>query len=158
MIQTLEDMIRRLFTYCLEFEHSDGFTHDSCTLIPALELAYKASIHSSTGKTNSMLEKGWKPKLPVDTLKKYLVCIHVTASSFRILLDKVSHHANQSMTDAFEYAKQNWYKIHKTHEFKVGDLILVSTLNSNIIKGPKEVKDAFTGPCVIKVLHGTNAV
>ncbi|MBW0539636.1 hypothetical protein O181_079351 [Austropuccinia psidii MF-1] len=41
MIQTLEDMIKRFFAYGLEFRDSDGFTHDWCTLIPALELAYK---------------------------------------------------------------------------------------------------------------------
>ncbi|MBW0586242.1 hypothetical protein O181_125957 [Austropuccinia psidii MF-1] len=50
MIQTLEDMIRRFCAYGLEFKDSDGFTHDWCTLIPALELAYETSIHSSTGK------------------------------------------------------------------------------------------------------------
>ncbi|MBW0576233.1 hypothetical protein O181_115948 [Austropuccinia psidii MF-1] len=41
MIQTLEDMIRRFCAYGLEFKDSDVFTHDWCTLIPALELAYK---------------------------------------------------------------------------------------------------------------------
>ncbi|MBW0531708.1 hypothetical protein O181_071423 [Austropuccinia psidii MF-1] len=75
MIQTLEDMIRRFCAYGLEFKDSDGFTHDWCTLIPALELAYKTSIHSSTGKTPAMLERGWNPRLPYDTLKKDLVDI-----------------------------------------------------------------------------------
>ncbi|MBW0547922.1 hypothetical protein O181_087637 [Austropuccinia psidii MF-1] len=56
MIQTLEDMIRRFFAYVLEFKDSDGFTHDWCKLIPALELKYKTSIHYSTGKTPAMLE------------------------------------------------------------------------------------------------------
>ncbi|MBW0576166.1 hypothetical protein O181_115881 [Austropuccinia psidii MF-1] len=101
MIQTLGDMIRRSCAYCLEFKDSYGFTHDWCTLIPALELAYKTSIHASTGKILEMLEKGWNPKLPVDTLKKDLVDIHPTASSFKLFLDKVRHHANQSMDDAF---------------------------------------------------------
>ncbi|MBW0594174.1 hypothetical protein O181_133889 [Austropuccinia psidii MF-1] len=105
-----------------------------------------------------MLEKGWNPKLPIDTLKKDLIDIHPTASSFKLLLDKVRHHANQSMNDAFEYAKQKWDKSHKTPEFKVGDLILVSTLNFNNIKGPKKLKDSFAGPFIIKALHGTNAV
>ncbi|MBW0553187.1 hypothetical protein O181_092902 [Austropuccinia psidii MF-1] len=106
MIQTLEDMIRRFGSYGLEFKYSDGFTHDWwCTLIPALELAYKTSIHSSTGKPPAMLEKGWNPKLPADTLKKDLIYIHPTASSFKLLLDKVRHHANQSMNNSFEYAK-----------------------------------------------------
>ncbi|MBW0579390.1 hypothetical protein O181_119105 [Austropuccinia psidii MF-1] len=158
MIQTLEDMIRRFCAYGLEFEDYDGFTHDWCTLIPALKLAYQTSIHASTGKTPAMLEKGWNPKLPVDTLKKDLVDIHPTSSSFKLLLDKVRHHANQSMNDSFEYAKQELDKSHKTPEFKVGDLILVSTLSFNNIKGPKKLKDSFAGPFIIKAFYGTNAV
>ncbi|MBW0523391.1 hypothetical protein O181_063106 [Austropuccinia psidii MF-1] len=68
MIQKLENMIRRSCAYGLEFKDSDCFTHDWYTLIPALELAYKTSIHSSTAKTPAMLEKGWNPRLPYDTL------------------------------------------------------------------------------------------
>ncbi|MBW0540363.1 hypothetical protein O181_080078 [Austropuccinia psidii MF-1] len=41
MIQTLEDMIRRFCDYGLDLKYSDGFTHDWCTIIPALELANK---------------------------------------------------------------------------------------------------------------------
>ncbi|MBW0549374.1 hypothetical protein O181_089089 [Austropuccinia psidii MF-1] len=105
-----------------------------------------------------MLEKGWNPKLPVDTLKKDSIDIHPTASSFRLLLDKLRHNANQSMNDAFEYAKQKWDKSHKAPEFKVGDLILVSTLNFDNIKSPNKLKDSFSGTFIIKALHGTNAV
>ncbi|MBW0558174.1 hypothetical protein O181_097889 [Austropuccinia psidii MF-1] len=105
MIQTLEDMIRRSCAYGLEFKDSHGFTHDWCTLIPAFELAYKTSIHSSTGKTPAMLEKGFNPRLPYDTLKKDLVDIHPTESSFNIMLGKARHHANRCMQDSFKYAK-----------------------------------------------------
>ncbi|MBW0556551.1 hypothetical protein O181_096266 [Austropuccinia psidii MF-1] len=105
-----------------------------------------------------MLEKGWNPKLPADTLKKDLVDIHPTSSSFKLFLDKVGHQANKSMNDAFEYAKQKWDKSHGILEFKFGDLILVSTLNFDNIKGPKQLKDSFAGPFIIKALHGTNAV
>ncbi|MBW0579153.1 hypothetical protein O181_118868 [Austropuccinia psidii MF-1] len=158
MIQTFEDMIRRFCAYGLEFKDSDSFTHDWCTLIPALELFYKTSIHASTGKTPSMLEKGWNPKLPADNLKKDLIDIHPTASSFKLLLDKVRHHENQSMNNAFEYAKQKWDKSHTTPKFKVGNLIIVSTLKFNNITGPKKLKDSFAGPFIIKGLHVTNAV
>ncbi|MBW0552107.1 hypothetical protein O181_091822 [Austropuccinia psidii MF-1] len=99
MIQTLEDMIRRFCAYVLDFKDSDGYTHVWCRLIPELELAYKTSIHASTGKTPATLEKGWYPKLPVATLKKYLAYIHPTDSRFRLFLDKVRHHSNKSMTD-----------------------------------------------------------
>ncbi|MBW0541137.1 hypothetical protein O181_080852 [Austropuccinia psidii MF-1] len=129
MIQTLEVMIRRFCAYGLEFKYFDGFNHDWCTLIPALELAYKTSIHSSTGKTPEMLEKGWNPRLPYDTLKKDLVDIHPTADSFKLMLDKARHHANR-----------------------------LSTPNVNHIKGQKKLKDSFAGPFMMKALHGPNYV
>ncbi|MBW0498955.1 hypothetical protein O181_038670 [Austropuccinia psidii MF-1] len=46
MIQTLEGIIRRFCAYGLELKYSDGFTHHWCTIIPALELAYRTSIHA----------------------------------------------------------------------------------------------------------------
>ncbi|MBW0527280.1 hypothetical protein O181_066995 [Austropuccinia psidii MF-1] len=158
MIHTLEEMIRRFCPCGLELKDSDGLSHYFCTLIPELELAYKTFNHASTGKTPAMLEKGWKPKIPVDTLKKHLVDIHSNSSRFTLLLDKVRNHANQSVSDFFEYAKQNWDKSHKTPEFKVGDLILVSTLNFNSNTGPKTLKYPFSGPFIMKSLHGENAV
>ncbi|MBW0545062.1 hypothetical protein O181_084777 [Austropuccinia psidii MF-1] len=118
MIQTLEEMIRRFCAYGLELRDSDSFTHDWCTFIPAFQLAYNTSIHASTGNTPATLEKGWNPKLPVDTLKKNLFNVHPASSSFKLLLDKVGHHAKQSMNDSFEYAKQKWDKSHKNPELK----------------------------------------
>ncbi|MBW0499961.1 hypothetical protein O181_039676 [Austropuccinia psidii MF-1] len=158
MIQTFEDMIRRFCAYGLEFKDSDGFTHDCCTLIQALELAFKASIHSSAGKTPAMLEKGCNTRLPYYTLKKDLVDINQTASSFKIMLDKERHHSSRCMQDYFKYAKERWDKIHEPPDFKIGDWVLVSTLNFNNIKRPKKLKDYFAGPFMIKALHGPNAV
>ncbi|MBW0578969.1 hypothetical protein O181_118684 [Austropuccinia psidii MF-1] len=100
----------------------------------------------------------WNPRLAADTVSEDLIEIHPSASSFNIMLDKVKHHAKQSMNDAFDYTKQKWDKHHKVQEFKVGDLVQVSTLNFNNIKGPKKLKDSYVGPFVIVALHGTNAV
>ncbi|MBW0542718.1 hypothetical protein O181_082433 [Austropuccinia psidii MF-1] len=158
MIKTLEEMIRRFCAYGLEFKDSDGLTHDCCTLIPALHLEYKTSVHSYTGPTPAMLEKGCNPRLAADTLSEDLIAIHPSASSFKIMLDKVKHHAKHSINDAFDYTKQKWDKRHKVQELKVGDLVLVSTLNFNNIKGPKELKDSYVGPFTIVALYGTNAV
>ncbi|MBW0546728.1 hypothetical protein O181_086443 [Austropuccinia psidii MF-1] len=123
MIQTLGEIIRRFCAYRLEFKNSDGFTHDWCTLIPALELAYKTLIHSSTGKNPSMLDKVWNPRLPYDTLKKYLVDINPKENSFKIMLDKERHHAKKFMQGSFKYAKERWYKSHKPPDFELGDLV-----------------------------------
>ncbi|MBW0556706.1 hypothetical protein O181_096421 [Austropuccinia psidii MF-1] len=110
MIQNLEEIIRRFCAY--------SFTHDWCTLIRALELAHIFFNHAPTGNTLAMLEKGRSPKLPVDTLKKYLVDVHPTASSFELLLYKVGHHEKQIMNDSFKYAKQKWNKSQKTQNSK----------------------------------------
>ncbi|MBW0510342.1 hypothetical protein O181_050057 [Austropuccinia psidii MF-1] len=98
-----------------------------------------------------MLAKGWNPRLPYDTLKKHLVDTHPTASSFKLMLNKARHHANRCMKDSFKYAKERWDKIHKPPEFKIGDLVLVSTLNFNNIKGPNKFKDSFAGPGLEKL-------
>ncbi|MBW0587063.1 hypothetical protein O181_126778 [Austropuccinia psidii MF-1] len=158
MIQTLEDMVRRFCAYGLEFKDCDEFTHDWCTLLPALELAYKASIHASTIQTPAILEKGWNPKLPQDSLRKEFIEIHPTAASFKEILDKAREHAVRCLEDSFSHAKDKWDKSHATPDFKVRDLVIVSTTNFNNIKGCKKLKDVFAGPFVIKALHGENAV
>ncbi|MBW0521114.1 hypothetical protein O181_060829 [Austropuccinia psidii MF-1] len=158
MIQTLEDMVRRLCAYGLELEDCYEFTHDWCTLLPALELAYKTSINSSTNQTPAFLEKGWNPKLPQDSLRKGLVGIHPTAASFKGMLEKARNHAGRCMEDSFAYGKDRWDKSQATPDFKVGNLVLVSTTNFNHIKGCKNLKESFAGPFVIKALQGENAV
>ncbi|MBW0509016.1 hypothetical protein O181_048731 [Austropuccinia psidii MF-1] len=106
MIKTLEYMIITFCAYALEFKTSYGFTHDWCTLIPPLELAYKTSIHSLTSKTPAMLQKFWNTRLPYDTLKKDLVYIHPTEGSFKVMLDKARHHESRCMQDSFKYSRE----------------------------------------------------
>ncbi|MBW0550099.1 hypothetical protein O181_089814 [Austropuccinia psidii MF-1] len=71
---------------------------------------------------------------------------------------KARKHAVRCMEDLFAYAKDKWDKSHVTPDFKVGDLVLVSTTNLNNIKGCKKLKDYFAGPFAIKALHAGNSV
>ncbi|MBW0500840.1 hypothetical protein O181_040555 [Austropuccinia psidii MF-1] len=74
------------------------------------------------------------------------------------MLDKAINHANRCMQDSFKYEDERLDKSHKLFYFKVGDLVLVSTLSFNNIKGPNKLKDSFAGPFMIKALHHPNAV
>ncbi|MBW0587808.1 hypothetical protein O181_127523 [Austropuccinia psidii MF-1] len=121
MIQTLEDMVRRICAYDLEFKDCNGFTHDWCNLLPALEFVYKTSIHASTSQNPAILENRWNPKLPQDSLRKDLVEIHPTAARFQGMLYKTRKHAIRCMKDSFEYAKDKCNKSHTTPDFKLGD-------------------------------------
>ncbi|MBW0571033.1 hypothetical protein O181_110748 [Austropuccinia psidii MF-1] len=73
------------------------------------------------------------------------------------MLEKARKHALRSMEDSFAYAKEKWDKSHATPDFKVEDLVLVSTTNFNNIKACKKLKNSFSGTFVIRALHGANA-
>ncbi|MBW0505965.1 hypothetical protein O181_045680 [Austropuccinia psidii MF-1] len=105
-----------------------------------------------------MLEKGLNPRHFYDTIKKDLVYIHPTASTLKIILDKVRNNATRCMQVSFKYGKERWGKGHKPCALKLGDLVLVSTLNFSKINIPKKLKDSFSGSFIIRALHGSNAV
>ena len=158
MIQTLEDMIRRYCSYGCTYTDNEGYTHDWETLLPALEMAYNSSAHSTTGKTPFELDKGFNPRVPTTFLKEKMVHLHPNAVDFHEMLIKARNHAARCVEEAVDYNKSRWDKTHKEPDFKVGDLVLVSTTNFNNIAGPKKLKDSFAGPFVIKAMHGKNAV
>ncbi|MBW0512203.1 hypothetical protein O181_051918 [Austropuccinia psidii MF-1] len=66
MIHTMEYIIRRFCAYGMDYKENEGYTYDWVTLLPAVQLAYNTGQHSTTGKSPSLVEKGWNPLLPVD--------------------------------------------------------------------------------------------
>ncbi|MBW0592777.1 hypothetical protein O181_132492, partial [Austropuccinia psidii MF-1] len=92
------------------------------------------------------------------SLRKELVEIHPTSASLKGVLEKLRKNAVRLKEDSFAYAKDKWDESHATPDFKVGDLVLVSTTNLNNIKGCKKLKDSFAGAFVLNALHGENAV
>ncbi|MBW0582786.1 hypothetical protein O181_122501, partial [Austropuccinia psidii MF-1] len=137
MIHTIEDILRRFCAYGIEYKDHEGYTHDWVTLIPAVQLAYNSSQQSTTGKTPALVEKGWNLLFPVDHLKKNLLTIHPTANDFHEMWRRACDTAAKFIAEAKEYNKQRWNKSHMEPDFKEGDQILVSTLNFNNLKGPK---------------------
>ncbi|MBW0468582.1 hypothetical protein O181_008297 [Austropuccinia psidii MF-1] len=74
------------------------------------------------------------------------------------MLEKARKHEVRCMGDSFSYAKDKQEKSFATKELKVEDLVLVSTINFNKVKGCKKLNVSFSGPFVIEALHGKNAV
>ncbi|MBW0572649.1 hypothetical protein O181_112364 [Austropuccinia psidii MF-1] len=154
----MEDILRRFCAYGMEYKDHEGYTHDWVTLLPAVQLAYNTSQHSTTGKTPALVEKGWNPLLPVDRLKKSLLTIHPTAKDFHDMWKRACEKASKCIAEAKEYNKKRWDKSHMEPDFREGDQVLVSTLNFNNLKGPKKMRDSFVGPFTIIKLIGKNAV
>ncbi|MBW0461809.1 hypothetical protein O181_001524 [Austropuccinia psidii MF-1] len=111
-------------------------------------------IQTFTNQPPAILEKGLNPRLPQDSLRKYLVEINPTAASFKGMIGKDRDYEVRCMEDPFSYAKEKWNKSHATPDFNIGDLGLVSTSNINNIKEFKKLRDYFSGPFVINALHG----
>ncbi|MBW0468358.1 hypothetical protein O181_008073 [Austropuccinia psidii MF-1] len=53
----MEDILRIFCAYGIGYRDHEGYTHDWVTLLPAVQLAYNTSQHSTTGKTPSLVEK-----------------------------------------------------------------------------------------------------
>ncbi|MBW0468038.1 hypothetical protein O181_007753 [Austropuccinia psidii MF-1] len=158
MIQTMEDILRGFCAYGMEYKDHKGYTHYWVTLLPEFQLAYNNSHHSTTGKSPSLVEKGWNLLLPVDHLKKNLLTINPTAKDFHDMWKKACDTSTKFIAEAKEYNKQMWDKSHMKPDFKEGDQVLVSTLNFNNLKGPSKMREAFVGPFTIIKLIGKNAV
>ncbi|MBW0569602.1 hypothetical protein O181_109317 [Austropuccinia psidii MF-1] len=74
------------------------------------------------------------------------------------MLKRACDTAAKCIAEAIDYNKQRWDKTLMEPDLKEGDQVLVSTLNFNNLKGPKEMRDSFVGPFTIIKLVGKNAV
>ncbi|MBW0471830.1 hypothetical protein O181_011545 [Austropuccinia psidii MF-1] len=120
MIQKMEDIIRRLCAYGMEYKDLEGYTHDLVTLLPAFQLAYNTSQHSTTGKSPSLVEKGWHLLLPVDYLKKNLLTIHPTAKELHEMWKRACDTVSKCIADSKYYNKQRYDKHTWNHTSKKG--------------------------------------
>ncbi|MBW0544579.1 hypothetical protein O181_084294 [Austropuccinia psidii MF-1] len=133
-------------------------THDWVTLLPEVPLAYNTTQNSTTGKSPSLVEKGWNPLLPVDHLKKNPLIIRPTAKDTHYMWKRDCDTASKCIAEAKEYRKQRWDRSHMEPDFKEGGQVLVSTLNYNNLKGLKKMRDSFVGPFTIIKLIGKSTV
>ncbi|MBW0490489.1 hypothetical protein O181_030204 [Austropuccinia psidii MF-1] len=125
MIQTMEDILRRFCAYGMEYKDHEGYTHDWVKLLPAVQLAYNTSQHSTTGKIPALLEKGLNHLFPVDHLNKNLLTIHPTAKDFHEMWKRACDTAAKCIAEAKKYNKQRWDKSHMEPDFREGDQVLV---------------------------------
>ncbi|MBW0580809.1 hypothetical protein O181_120524 [Austropuccinia psidii MF-1] len=61
MIHTMEEILRRFCAYGMEYKDHEGYTHVWVTLLPAVQLAYNTSQHSTPGKHLHCQKKGGIP-------------------------------------------------------------------------------------------------
>ncbi|MBW0505318.1 hypothetical protein O181_045033 [Austropuccinia psidii MF-1] len=62
--------------------------------------------HSTTGKSPSLVNKGWNPLMPVDHLKKVLLTIHSSYNDFHDMWKRTCDTAERCIAEAKESNKQ----------------------------------------------------
>ncbi|MBW0495762.1 hypothetical protein O181_035477 [Austropuccinia psidii MF-1] len=102
LIQKMKDIFSRFCAGGMEYKDHEGYIHDWVTLHPAVQLVYNTSQHSTTGKSPSLVEKGWNPLLPVDHLKKNLLTIHPKAKEFHDMWKRAFDTASKCIAEAKE--------------------------------------------------------
>ncbi|MBW0503904.1 hypothetical protein O181_043619 [Austropuccinia psidii MF-1] len=127
MIQKIEDIIKRFCEYGMEYKDHEGYTHDWITLLPAVQLAYNTRKHFTTGKSPSLLIKGWNPLLPVDHLRKNLLTIHPTAKDLHDMWKRACDTAAKCIAEAKEYNK-------KIRDSFVGPFTIVKLIEKNAVE------------------------
>ncbi|MBW0541634.1 hypothetical protein O181_081349 [Austropuccinia psidii MF-1] len=73
MIHTMEYIIRRFCAYGMEYKDHEGYSNEWVTLLPAVQLDYNTSQHSTTWKSPSLVEKGWN-QLSTKQPKNSIIC------------------------------------------------------------------------------------
>ncbi|MBW0521252.1 hypothetical protein O181_060967 [Austropuccinia psidii MF-1] len=119
MIKTMEDILKRFCAYGMEYKDHEGYTHDWVTLLPAVQLAYNTSQHSTTERKPALVEKGWNLLVPVDHLKKELLTINPTAKDFHEMWKRACDTAAKCIAESKEYNKQRWDKSHMENVVEV---------------------------------------
>ncbi|MBW0477700.1 hypothetical protein O181_017415 [Austropuccinia psidii MF-1] len=76
-----------------------------------------------------MVEKGWKPLLPVDHLKNNILNIHPTSKDFHEMWKRACDKSSKFISEANEYNKQRYDKTHMEPDFKEEDQGLTEELS-----------------------------
>ncbi|MBW0465559.1 hypothetical protein O181_005274 [Austropuccinia psidii MF-1] len=92
------------------------------------------------------------------TLLSAVQLAYNTTKYFHEMWKRACGRASKCTAEPKEYKKQRCDKSHMEPDVKEGDQVLVSTLNSNNLKGPKRMRDSFVGPFTIIKLIGKSAV
>jgi hypothetical protein len=125
---------------------------DDC-LVP-FEFAYNDSVSASTGYTPFELTMGHHPRMPMGTLEE----TNVPA------VDAIITTMSNNIADARDQlirarAVQAYYQGQtlRLAEFKVGDLVLLSTAHLNLKLPSRKLTPLYVGPFTILEMCGTNA-
>ena len=128
---------------CIIHENRDS-SWDS--LLPTVEMTINSLPNSSTGYSPFFLNYGYHPVLPVELLKGDEEVKTEAVDNFVKRIQREWDHAKRNLLQSVQKQQQYYNQRHRMVEYKVGDLLLLSSKNLSFKNIPAKLQKKFVGP------------
>ena len=139
---------------CIIHENRDS-SWDS--LLPTVEMTINSLPNSSTGYSPFYLNYGYHPVLPVELLKGDEEVKIEAVDNFVSRVQREWDHAKRNLLRSVQKQQQYYNQRHRMVEYKVGDLLLLSSKNLSFRNIPAKLQQKFVGPFEVTEKIGPQA-
>ena len=122
---------------CIIHENRDS-AWDS--LLPTVEMTINSLPNSSTGYSPFFLNYGYHPVLPVELLKGDEEVKIEAVDNFVSRIQREWNHAKRNLLHSVQKQQQYYNRRHRMVEYKVGDLLLLSSKNLSFKNIPAKLQ------------------
>ena len=126
-------------------------------LLPTVEMTINSLPNSSTGYSPFFLNYGYHPVVPVELLKGDEEVQVEAVENFVKRVQNEWKQARKNLLHAVQTQQRYYNQRHRSVEYSVGDLILLSTKNLKFKNVPVKLQKRFVGPFEITEKIGTQA-
>ena len=116
------------------------------SLLPTVEMTINSLPNSSTGYSPFFLNYGYHPVLPVELLKGDEEVKIEAVDNFVSRLQREWDHAKRNLLRSVQKQQQYYNQRHRMVEYKVGDLLLLSSKNLSLKNIPAKLQRKSVGP------------
>ena len=126
-------------------------------LLPTVEMTINSLPNSSTGYSPFFLNYGYHPVMPVELLKGDEEVQVEAVENFFERVQNEWKQARKNLLHSVQTQQRYYNQRHRSVEYVVGDLILLSTKNLKFKNVPVKLQKRFVGPFEITERIGTQA-
>ena len=126
-------------------------------MLPTIEMTINSLPNSSTGYSPFFLNYGYHPVLPVELLKGDENVSLESVDNFVERIQKEWKLAREHLLQSVKKQQMYYNRQHRDIEYRVGDLVLLSTKNLKFKNVPVKLQKRFVGPFEVVEKIGAQA-
>ena len=142
VVERMNSVVRQMLR-CTIHENR-GSSWDS--LLPTVEMTINSLPNSSTRYSPFFLNYGYHPVLPIELLKEDEELEIEVVDNFVSRFQREWDYAKRNLLHSVQKQQQYYNQRHPMVEYKVGDLLLLSSKNLSFKNIPTKLQQKFVGP------------